>query len=195
MMNYIWGSIMVVSVLSGIATDRVDQVSQSILSGATQAVELCVTLLGMLVLWGGLTEIMQVSGLSDLLGKLISPVVKWLFPELKYHNKARNAIALSMAANVLGLGNAATPLGLKAMDELQRINHNSFVASNSMVTFVVLNSVSIQLIPTGIAVLRNKYHSAAPMEVMIPIWVVSIISVIVGVGLAVLLNQRRKRHD
>ncbi len=193
MMNYVWGLLMVISVICGIVTGRVSQVSDAVLTGGTQGVELCITLLSMMVLWGGLTAIMQQSGLSSLLGKLLSPVMKWLFPELKQEPRARDAIAMNVAANMLGLGNAATPLGLKAMKELSRVNNCSKVASNSMVTFVVLNSVSVQLIPTGLFILRKQFDAANPTDVLSAVWFASVTSAAIGVFLALLLNGKKGR--
>ena len=194
MMNYIWAGLMVASVLCGMATGRIDDVSDAIFSGGTEGVDLCLTLLSMMLLWGGLTAVMQQSGLSDRLGRLLSPVVGLLFPELKREINARNAIAMNMAANVLGLGNAATPLGLAAMEELQRINGHSPVASNSMVTFVVLNSVSVQLIPTGLAALRTKFGAENPMDIIGPVWFASALAAAIGVGLALLLGKEKNSH-
>ncbi len=191
MMNYVWGLLMVVSVICGMVTGRTSQVSEAVLNGGTKGVELCITLLSMMILWGGLTAIMQQSGLSSLLGKLLSPIIKRLFPDLKNEPKARNAIAMNVAANMLGLGNAATPLGMKAMKELSRVNQGSKVASNSMVTFVVLNSVSVQLIPTGLMILRKQFGAANPADVISAVWFASIGSAVVGIMLAFLFNGKR----
>lgn len=192
MMNYVWAALMIVSILCGIATGRIGDVSEAIFSGGAEAVELCLTILSMMILWGGLVSIMQASGLADWFGKALSPIIRLLFPELKHEPKARNAIAMNVAANVLGLGNAATPLGLKAMAELQKINGCSSVASNSMVTFVVLNSVSVQLIPTGLAALRTKFGSQNPMEIITAVWFASALAAMIGVGLAILLSKRKE---
>ncbi len=194
MINWIWGVMMTVSVICGIINGRIKEVCDAVLSGGTQAIDLCLTMLSMMVLWSGLTAIMQCSGLSDWFGKLLSPLIRLMFPELRNQPRARNAIAMNMAANVLGLGNAATPLGLKAMAELKRIHGTSTKASDSMVTFVVLNSVSIQLIPTGLAILRTRYHSQNPMEILGPIWFVSILSTVLAVVVTVMLNRRRTRY-
>ncbi len=191
MMNYVWGFLMVVAVVCGMVTGRTAGVSEAVLSGGTKGVELCITLLSMMVLWGGLTAIMQQSGLSTLLGNLLSPIMKWLFPDLKNQPKARNAIAMNVAANMLGLGNAATPLGIKAMKELSRVNGGSKVASNSMVTFVVLNSVSVQLIPTGLMILRKQFGAVNPGDVLTAVWFASVGSAFVGVFLAIMLNGKR----
>jgi spore maturation protein A len=194
MMNYIWAGMIILSVVCGIATGRIADVSNSIFTGGTQAIDLSLTLLGMLALWGGLTAVMQESGLSAVFGKIMKPFVHLLFPELKHQPKATNAIAMNMAANFLGLGNAATPLGLKAMEELSRINGGKTVASNSMITFVVLNSVSIQLIPTTLGMLRSQFGSQKPMEILPAVWFVSLIAAVVGVGLALLFNKRRNDY-
>lgn len=190
-MNYVWGFLMVGAVICGMVTGRTSAVSEAVLSGGTKGVELCITLLSMMVLWGGLTAIMQQSGLSSLLGKFLSPMIKRLFPELKQQPSARNAIAMNVAANMLGLGNAATPLGIKAMKELAGLNGRSEIASNSMVTFVVLNSVSVQLIPTGLLILRKQFGSANPGDVISSVWFASIGSAVIGVFLALLWNQKR----
>ncbi len=190
-MNYVWGFLMVVAIVCGMITGRTAGVSEAVLSGGSKGVELCITLLSMMVLWGGLTAIMQQSGLSSLLGKLLSPVMKRLFPELKNEPKARNAIAMNVAANMLGLGNAATPLGIKAMKELSRVNNGSKAASNSMVTFVVLNSVSVQLIPTGLMILRKQFGAVNPGDVLTAVWFASIGSAFVGIVLALLFNRKQ----
>ena len=189
MMNVVWTVMMVGSVICSLITGNSKALSDAVLSGGSQAVELCLSLLGMMVLWSGLSAIMEESGLAMLLGRWLSPLMAFLFPELKLYPEARNAIALNVAANMMGLGNAATPLGLKAMACLQRINPNPKVATNSMVTFVVLNSVSVQLVPTSIAVLRAQFGARNPMDIMIVIWLTSIIGVVVGLCVANLLNH------
>ena len=190
-MNYVWGFLMIISVVCGMVTGRTSQVSEAVLNGGTKGVELCITLLSMMILWGGLTAIMQQSGLSNVLGNLLSPFIKGLFPDLKNEPKARNAIAMNVAANMLGLGNAATPLGIKAMKELSRVNNGNQVASNSMVTFVVLNSVSVQLIPTGLMILRKQFGATNPADVISAVWFASIGAATVGIVLALLLNGKR----
>lgn len=195
MMNVIWTLMMVGSVLCGIITQNSKALSDAVLSGGGQAVELCLSLLGMMVLWSGLSAVMEQSGLAGRLGCLLSPLVSFLFPELKLYPQAKNAIALNVAANMLGLGNAATPLGLKAMAQLQQINPNPTVATNSMITFVVLNSVSVQLIPTNVAVLRSQFGAQHPMDVTGIIWVTSLLGATVGLVTANILNQRRRPDE
>lgn len=193
-MNYVWGGMMIVAVVAGIVSGKTELVSNAILSGGATAVELCITMMGMMLLWGGLTAIMQRSGLSRGLAKLLSPIMGWLFPELKYHNKAKEAISMNVAANMLGLGNAATPLGLKAMKELSKINGNPRVASNSMITFVVLNSVSVQLLPTGLFILRKQFGSSSPTEILPAVWFASILSALVGILLVKFCNGKKGQY-
>ena len=190
MLNVIWAALMVAAVVCGIATGRIEQVSNAVFSGASEAVSVWITLLSMLVMWGGMTEIMECSGLSAAIGRALAPLVRRLMPELRDRPKACTAVALSLAANMLGLGNAATPLGLKAMKELHAANGGSAIAGNSMVTFVVLCSVSVQLIPTGVAALRAGCGSASPMAIMPAVWFVSAGALVVGVGLSRLLAGR-----
>ena len=195
MMNVIWTLMMVGAVICGLITGNSKALSDALLSGGGQAVELCLSLLGMMVLWSGLSAVMEQSGLANRLGGWLSPLISFLFPELKLYPQAKNAIALNVAANMLGLGNAATPLGLKAMAHLQRINPNPTVATNSMITFVVLNSVSVQLIPTNVAVLRSQFGAQNPMDVTGIIWITSLLGATVGLVTANILNQRRRAYE
>ncbi len=195
MMNYVWAAMMLLSVAFGGASGRIDAVSEAMFSGASQAVELCLTLLGMLCLWSGLMRVADGAGITSVLGKMLSPILRVIFPGLPSDSPAARAMSMNVAANVLGLGNAATPLGLKAMQELQKLNPIKDTASDYMLTFVVLNSVSVQLIPTGTAVLRENFGSANPMEIMPAVWISSIASAAVGIALAMLLCRRKRRKQ
>ena len=135
------------------------------------------------------------AGITNILGKMLSPILRVIFPGLPSDSPAARAMSMNVAANVLGLGNAATPLGLKAMQELQKLNPIKDTASDYMLTFVVLNSVSVQLIPTGTAVLRENFGSANPMEIMPAVWISSIASAAVGIALAILLCRRKRRKQ
>lgn len=195
MMNYIWAAMMLLSIAFGGASGRIDAVSEAMFSGASQAVELCLTLLGMLCLWSGLMRVAEGAGITAVLGKLLAPVLRILFPRLSSDSPAARAMSMNVAANILGLGNAATPLGLKAMQELQKLNPIQDTASDDMLTFVVLNSISVQLIPTGTAVLRENYGSSNPMEIMPAVWISSIVSAVVGLALARIFCRRKRRRQ
>lgn len=146
-------------------------------------------------LWGGMMRIAEKGGLTELLSKALSPLMRLLFPKLKPDGPACRAILMNMAANFLGLGNAATPFGLKAMNELEKENPIPGTASNSMVVFVVLNTASIQLIPTTVATLRLQYGSAQPMRILPAVWAASFLTALAAVLMAKLLGaggEKRK---
>lgn len=194
MLNYIWAGLMLVSIVFGICTGRISQVSDAVFNGAGNAVELFLTLLGVITLWSGLMKIAEKSGLTGYFAKVLSPLLRLLFPGLDPKDPAAHAISMNVSANLLGLGNAATPLGLMAMKELDKMNPQKGVASRHMATFVVLNTASLQLIPTTLAALRMKHGSANPMEIMPAVWMASIVSLIAGMIVCRLLEKRAYRN-
>ncbi len=171
---------MLVSVVCGIITGNINDVSGALFSGTESALELFFTTGMMMCFWGGIMNIAQKSGASKGFSMLLTPLIKVLFPKLDINNDASKCIAMNISANVLGLGNAATPFGLSAMKELQEINDNKDVASEYMITFVVLNSVSIQLIPTTVAALRQKYGATDPMDITFAVIIVSLLSLLIA---------------
>lgn len=190
-MNVIWGIIIIISVICGIATGRVDSVANAAMSGAADGITLFITMAGMMCLWSGLMKIASVSGVTKAFSRLISPLLRLLFPGVKRDSEAAGAISMSMAANFLGLGSAATPLGLTAMNELYKSSSEG-VASDDMVMLVVLNTASIELIPTTVAVYRAAAGSSSPLSILPCVWIASVISVSVGVTAAKLLSKRRR---
>ena len=193
-MNYIWAGMLLISVIFGAVTGRIEAVGNSLFSGTGEAIELFTTLLGMLVLWSGIMRIADKAGLAKGFSRFTAPLTRLLFPGLR-SEKAKAAISMNVAANLLGLGNAATPLGLEAMKEMQRDNPKKEQATRHMITFVVLNTSSVQLIPTTIATLRAKYGSAAPMEVMGPILFVSVAALVMGLIVCELMQKARDGYD
>lgn len=192
MMNMIWAALILLSLVCALATGRMPQLSDAVLTGAGNAVELVLAMLGMMCAWTGLMKIADAGGMTALLAKLFYPLTKHLFPKYKKDSPAAKAICMNMTANLLGLGNAATPLGIAAMKEMAKANPNSTDADNSMVMFVVLNTASIQLIPTSIGILRAKYGSATPFDILPAVWVASVGSLLVGVVVAKLFETRKK---
>ena len=146
MLNYIWFAMILISVIVGSITGNIDEVTQAAIDSAKLAVELAIGLIGIMALWLGMMKIAEESGLIQSIAKIIRPLVVWLFPEVPPDHPAMGAIILNMAANILGLGNAATPLGLKAMQELQELNPQKDTATNAMCTFLALNTSSVTLI-------------------------------------------------
>lgn len=178
-MNYLLPVMVVFSLFCAIATGKISELSGAIVNGGTDAISLAIKLTGVICLWNGLTSIAQKSGITALICKFLSPVLKLIFPKLK-DRKAKEAISMNIIANFLGLGNAATPLGLEAMKRLQKINPTPEKATNDMVRFVVINSAAIHLVPTTIALLRSEYGSSAPMEILTPALTTSLIALTFG---------------
>ena len=146
MLNYVWFGIILISVVTGIFTGKIDAVTEAAIQSAETAVELSLGLIGIMALWLGIMSIAERSGLVELIAKVVKPITLWLFPDVPPDHPAIGSIVLNMAANMLGLGNAATPLGLKAMQELQEINPEKDTATDAMCTFLAINTSSVQLI-------------------------------------------------
>ena len=186
-MGIIWAVMVAVSVVCGLATGRIDAVAAGALDGAAQAVELCLSMTGVLCLWMGIMEIMRRSGLSEKLARLLRPVLKRLYPDFARDKAVMDTVAANVSANLLGLGNAATPLGMEAARLMSRKSPG--VASNSLCMLVVCNTASIQLIPTTVASVRAAAGCAAPFDILPAVWLASAVSVAVGVCAAKLMGK------
>ena len=146
MLNYIWFGLIFISVVVGTITGRIDLVTEAAISMAKTAVEIAIGLIGIMALWLGIMKIAEESGLIKIIAKIIKPITIRLFPDVPADHPAMGSIVLNMAANMLGLGNAATPLGLKAMKELQDLNEQKDTATDAMCTFLAINTSSVQII-------------------------------------------------
>lgn len=189
MMNYVWPIMILFAFFASIINSNMSQLSASIILGAQDAVELLLRLLAMLSLWGGIMEIAEQAGITRAFSKLLSPIMKLIFPKLKNNEYALNAISMNVTANILGLGNAATPLGIEAMKRLEEVNDNSPVASDEMVIFVVMNTAAMHIIPTTVATLRAQYGSTNPMQIMPASILTSICALSVAIFTAKLGNK------
>jgi len=181
MLNYIWMAMLAAGFIIGMLNGRIDEVSKAAFDSAGRAVELSIGLLGIMCLWSGLMNIAEKSGLIKVIARAASPVLKLLFPRIRKNSNALGAIVMNMAANFLGLGNAATPLGIKAMMELQKINGKSDTASDSMCMFLVLNTSAVQLIPATVIALRSDAGSSNPAEITACVWIATICATITGI--------------
>lgn len=190
MINYIWGTMIVLSIVCGLFTGRMHEVSDAIFSGTKDAVTLLLSMAGMMGLWTGLMKIADMGGLGSAIAQLFRPFMSKLFPEHDPNSAPIKAISMNITANLLGLGNAATPLGIAAMRELQKSNPSPETATNSMVLFIVMNTASIQLVPTMVALLRQNHGSAAPFEIMPATWLASLCALIFGVVATKMLEKR-----
>lgn len=189
MLNYVWMGMLVVGFLLGILNGRTEEVVKAAVDSAGYAVQLGIGLLGILCLWSGMMAIAEKSGLTNVLARIARPFLKLLFPEISGNNSAMGAILMNLSANFLGLGNAATPLGLKAMGELQSVNRCKERATDSMCMFLVLNTSAFQLIPATVIALRTEAHSADPTEIIVTVWIASICAAIAGITAARLLAR------
>lgn len=194
MLNSIWVGIMLLSIAAGAVTGRLEQVTNALLGGGGEAITLALTLGGAMCLWGGIMRIAEKGGLTALLAKGLAPLMRLLFPGLDPSGAACRAILMNMAANFLGLGNAATPLGIRAMNELSKTNPDPETASGHMITFVVLNTASIQFLPTTVATLRLKYGAENPLNILPAVWLTSIGAAAVSVTLSRLFGARNKKR-
>lgn len=192
MMNYIWGGMIVISLIVSIFTGRVEQTASAAISGAGDAVTLCISLLGIMCLFTGISKIGEEGGLINLISKALKPILKHVFPKLDPDSKAFGSIVMNVVANLLGMGNAATPLGIKAIGELDKINPKKTFATNEMCMFVVLNTASLQLIPTTLISLRQGYGSESAGSVIVPIWICSVCALTVGITVAKFFEGRQK---
>lgn len=181
MLNIIWPVFIIISFVYAIMMGNAQEVNKSIFDSAGSAVELSITFLGTMCLWNGIMKIVQETSLMNKLTKLLKPIISFLFPELKRESPAREKISMNIIANILGLGNAATPLGIKAMSELQKENTKKDTLSNSMVMFIVLNTASLQIIPTTVIAIRTSLGSENPSSVIVPVWIATMIAAITAV--------------
>ena len=179
-MAWIWTGMAVLSILCGLATGRGDLVAAAAVEGAQAAVELCVSIAGMLCLWTGVMEIMRRSGLAEGLSRLLRPVLSALFPQVSKDRGVMDSISANVSANLLGLGNAATPLGIEAVRRMERKNPGT--VSDAMCMLVVCNTASIQLIPTTVASVRAAAGSSSPFDILPAVWLASALSVGVGIS-------------
>ena len=184
MINYIWAGMIIFSAVAAVFGGNADALSGAIISSASDAVNLCIRLGGTICLWGGLMEIAEQSGLTVAVCRILSPIMKLIFPKMDMEGKAAKAISMNVTANLLGLGNAATPLGLEAMRHLQAENKEEDKASADMIKFVVMNSAAFHLIPTTVASLRQDYGCKAPFDIMPASWITSAAALTVGLTLA-----------
>lgn len=178
-MTVIWTGMIVVSILCGLATGRGSAVAAAAVEGTSAAVQLALSIAGMLCLWTGVMEVMRQSGLADRLSRLLAPILHRLFPQAAKDRDTMDSISANVSANLLGLGSAATPLGLEAARRLARSSPG--VASDSLCMLVVCNTASIQLIPTTVASVRAAEGCAAPFDILPAVWLASALSVGVGI--------------
>ena len=199
MLNYIWAVMIAIGVIYGALTGNIEAVANGALDSAGEAVQLCITMTGIMALWVGLMEIAKNSGLIASMTKGIQPFISFLFPRIPGNHAAREYISTNIIANILGLGWACTPAGLKAMEELQKLNEEEcrrtgkppVTASNEMCTFLIMNISSLQLIPVAIIAYRSQYGSVNPTAVIVPGIIATLTSTLVAIIFVKVMDRKK----
>lgn len=209
-MNYLWGGMILIGIIYGAFTGRMQEVTDAALSSSKEAVTLCITMMGVMSLWVGIMNIASEAGLVKGLSQKIRPFIHFMFPDIPREHKANEHITTNFIANVLGLSWAATPSGLMAMDELANLEEDRRkdvetgkkhvikpmphgVASNEMCTFLVINISSLQLIPVNIIAYRSQYGSVNPTGIVGPAIAATLISTVVGILFCKIMSRRKNR--
>ena len=193
MLNILWPIFIIISVLYAIFCGNLSQLNVAINSSTENAVKLTLTLVGTTCLWSGIMEIASNTNIIKALTKVLKPIVLYLFPNVNKNKKAFDNIVMNIIANILGLGNAATPLGIQAMEELQRENFDKESLSDNMMMLIILNTSSLQLIPTTIIAIRTSLESDNPTKIIFSVWFSTICAGVVGILVTKLLIKIDKQ--
>ncbi len=190
MLNYLWGFMIICGVIVSIVTNNLENVTYEIIESSKKAVSLCITLLGVMSMWSGILNIADKSGLIDALAKKMEPILVFLFPKIPRKSEAFKQIATNFIANIFGISYAATPAGIKAMEELQKYNKNKNTASDEICMFMIVNMSSLQLVTINIVAYRSEFGSANPAEIIGAGIFATIVSTVVGVIFAKIMGRR-----
>lgn len=190
MLNKIWPFFIIISFIYSIYSGNIFNVNNAIFSSAEQTVNLCLTLFGTICLWNGIMKIAVNTSLIEKLTKFLKPLISLIFPEIKNNKKISKEISMNMVANILGLGNASTPLGLKAMESMQKENKNKSKLNNSMAMFILVNTASLQIIPTTVISIRSSLGSKDPTKIILAVWVATIVAFLVAIISGKVLSKK-----
>lgn len=193
MLNYLWAGMIIIGIIVAAFNGNMAAVTQAALDSSKEAVALCITLLGYIAMWMGIMKIGEAAGLIQSLTKKMRPLLRFLFPDIPNKHPAQNYIATNMIANVLGLGWAATPAGLKAMEKLQELNKKKEEASRAMCMFMIVNISSVQILPINILAYRSEYGSLNPSEIIGPALFATMISTLAGIIFGKVMEKVYKR--
>lgn len=190
MLNKIWPCFIIISFIYSIYSGNISNINNSIFESTDQTVELCLTMFGTLCLWNGIMKIAAKTSLIEKLTNFLKPLIFFIFPEVKNDKQISKEISMNMVANILGLGNASTPLGLKAMDSMQKINKDKTKLSNSMAMFILVNTASLQIIPTTVISIRSSLGSENPTKIILAVWIATIAAFFTAIILGKLLIKK-----
>lgn len=195
-MNIIWPVIIIISYIYAIYSGTINEVNSSIFDVSKTALNLSLTLVGNMCLWCGIIKIIESTKIAKILIKLLKPVLNFLYPDEKNDRETMEDISINMVSNIIGIGNAATSSGLKAMEKLNEKNGNKNELTNSMTMLVVLNTTSIQLIPTTVLSIRASLNSENPAKIIIPIWISTFVGTTIAIILTkIMLKKKQKNKD
>lgn len=193
MLNYLWGAMILIGIIVASFTGNMPKITSAIIDSSKDSITICITMIGIIAMWSGLMEIAERAGLIKDLSKKMRPFLRYLFPDVPKGHKALDYISTNVIANILGLGWAATPAGLKAMESLQSLNKDKNVASRSMCMFLVFNMSSLQIISVNILAYRAQYNSVNPSAIIGPGLFATLVSTVVGVlTIKIIEGVRRK---
>ena len=196
MLNKFWPFCIVISIIVAVITGRVENINDTVFESSKSAVELTITLIGTMCLWSGIMEIAAHTSIIEKIKKLLKPIMKFLFPKINSRDKEYQEICMNIISNLLGLGNAATPLGLKAMKSMQEKNDEKDKLTDSMAMLIVLNTASLQIIPTTVIAIRTSLGSKDPTKIIVPVWIATLaaaISAIIATKLMIKLGKRNPK--
>jgi len=196
MLNIFWPCCIVISIIISILTGSLENLNNSVFESTETAVQLTITLIGTMCLWSGIMEIAVNTSIIDKIKRLLKPLMKFLFPKMRAQDKEYEEICMNMISNLLGLGNAATPLGLKAMETMQRKNEQKDKLTDEMAMLIVLNTASLQIIPTTVIAIRTSLGSNNPTQIIVPVWIATLtsaISAIIATKFFIKLEKRKNK--
>lgn len=191
MLNKIWPVFIIISIVYAIFSGNLESINNSIFESTENTISVTMTLIGTMCLWSGIMKIACNLSLIERFSNMLNPIINILFPDLKKSKKIKKEISMNMIANILGLGNAATPLGLKAMESMQKENIEKEKLSNSMMMFVLINTASIQIIPTTVLAIRKSLGSENPTSILVPVWCATICAALAGIIIVKLLIKKK----
>ena len=190
MLNKIWPFFIIISFAFAIYSGNISNINSAIFSSAEQTVELCLTLLGTLCLWNGIMSIALKTSLIKKLTKFLKHLISFLFPDLKKDKKISEQVSMNIVANILGLGNASTPIGLKAISSMQEKNNDKTTLNNSMAMFILINTASLQIIPTTVIAIRSSLGSNNPSKIILAVWVATIAAFLTAITAGKILSKK-----
>lgn len=188
-MNYIFIFLIIISFISATVNGVMDTTINEMLKSCQKAVEIAIGLIGIMAFWLGMVSIAKKSGLMEMISKALKKPILWLFPDLKENKDAQSNIALNISANALGLANAATPFGIKAMEDMQKENHNKNIATNSMCTFLAINTAGFQIVPAVVLAILTSANMDNPTQIIIPTLIVTTIAFLSAIFFSKILER------